>query len=568
MTTKLIMVAVFFITFFNLTSWAGQTVDASILMLNYIRPLNFSGPAGFVIFDQVRILRNDMMMILENDDEVFNSEIFIRNKFLGFKGKYHSFGFIVDSESFLGEVNEASIDNALLNIDDGRLSFSADDMKLDVLKAALEFNNSRLFCLKDQLLSTEADNLLFGCLNHANFTPNLQAANAKVKIEIRGNEASQNMFLEGLLESFEINENSFIFKAQKSHLKLVDKEIGLDEFQFICPKSFIVPPFDSQKIVGECLDNARLYNDEKQSIGLRFKTKVEEDQLDFYSRLKLVSLDKHLLRVLSLDNEFKLGLMLGKGPTVAIDCNKYINLSGEVFPEFMKACANNLSLSKNVWALQDTEFDIRYFLKITTGTTTVDRLNLVLDSFQKVNHKAYPREEIEKGTLTAFNININCQNDNSLDDLELYKVFNNCFESGKIVVDHVIDSKEKELLKIYKSYDGVMSGFDQFARFDPSGFVKNQKPIAKNVSIALNNNGMNLTAKFYFMMGYKNIMLSGPIKFNAADSEIEIEIVKVKLPVPWLGRSIWFASKIFKKFLSSSTIRVVKNKIYIKVGRS
>src|SRR3989339_833577 len=168
MTTKLIMVAVFFITFFNLTSWAGQTVDASILMLNYIRPLNFSGPAGFVIFDQVRILRNDMMMILENDDEVFNSEIFIRNKFLGFKGKYHSFGFIVDSESFLGEVNEASIDNALLNIDDGRLSFSADHMKLDVLKAALEFNNSRLFCLKDQLLSTEADNLLFGCLNHAN----------------------------------------------------------------------------------------------------------------------------------------------------------------------------------------------------------------------------------------------------------------------------------------------------------------------------------------------------------------------------------------------------------------
>ena len=506
-------------------------------------------------------------MILENDDDVFDSEIFIRNKFLGFKGKYHSFGFIVDSESMLGEVNEASLSNALLNIDDQRLNFSADQMKLDILKAALEFNNSRLFCLKDQLLVVESDNLLFGCLNNANFAPNTQKTDALVKIEVRGDDASQNIFLEGLLESFEMTADSIVLKTQSSNIKLVDKEISTDEFQFICPKSYIVPPFDSQKIVTECFDNARMVNEEKQSVGLRFKLKVEEDELDFNSRLKSVSMDKLLLRVLSIDNEFKFDAMTGKSDAVAIDCNKYLNLSGEIFPEFMKACANNLHLAKNVWAFQDTEFDMRYFFNLKQAVTSADKINIMFTSFQKVNSINYPNAEIEKGTLTAFGIHADCRNDNSLDQLALPKFFNNCFKSGKITVDSVVDSKQKDLVKIYKSYDGVMENFDQFASFDPVSLVKDQRAIAKNVLITFNNNVVTLTSKFYFMMGYKNIMLSGPIKFDEATSEIEMEIKKVKLPVPFVGRSTWFASKMLKKFLSSGTIRVVKKKIYIKIGR-
>ncbi|OFZ21527.1 MAG: hypothetical protein A2202_08870 [Bdellovibrionales bacterium RIFOXYA1_FULL_36_14] len=546
---------------------ANQTIDASILKLDYLRPSNFSGPAGSVIFDEVKILRNDMMMILENDDDVFDSEIFIRNKFLGFKGKYHSFGFIVDSESMLGEVNEANLSNALLNIDDQRLNFSADQMKLDILKAALEFNNSRLFCLKDQLLVVESDNLLFGCLNNANFAPNTQKTDALVKIEVRGDDASQNIFLEGLLESFEMTADSIVLKTQSSNIKLVDKEISTDEFQFICPKSYIVPPFDSQKIVTECFDNARMVNEEKQSVGLRFKLKVEEDELDFNSRLKSVSMDKLLLRVLSIDNEFKFDAMTGKSDAVTLDCNKYLNLSGEIFPEFMKACANNLHLAKNVWAFQDTEFDMRYFFNLNQAVTSADKINITLTSFQKVNSKNYPNAEIEKGTLTAFGIHADCRNDNSLDQLALSKFFNNCFKSGKITVDSVVDSKQKDLVKIYKSYDGVMENFDQFASFDPVSLVKDQRAIAKNVLITFNNNVVTLTSKFYFMMGYKDIMLSGPIKFDEATSEIEMEIKKVKLPVPFVGRSTWFASKMLKKFLSSGTIRVVKKKIYIKIGR-
>ena len=555
------------IAIFIQDSHADQTIDASILKLDYVRPSNFSGPAGSVIFDEVKILRNDMMMVLENEDEVFDSEIFIRNKFLGFKGKYHSFGFIVDSESMLGEVNEASLNNALLNIDDQRLSFSADQMKLDILKAALEFNNSRLFCLKDQLLVDESDNLLFGCLNNANFTPNTQKSDASVKIEVRGVDASQNIFLEGVLESFEMTMDSIILKTQRSNIQLVDKEISTDEFQFICPKSYIVPPFDSQKIVTECFDNARMVNEEKQSVGLRFKLKVEEDELDFNSRLKSVSMDKLLLRVLSIDNEFKFDAMTGKSDAVTLDCNKYLNLSGEIFPEFMKACANNLHLVKNVWAFQDTEFDMRYFFNLNQAVTSADKINITLTSFQKVNSKNYPNAEIEKGTLTAFGIHADCRNDNSLDQLALSKFFNNCFKSGKITVDSVVDSKQKDLVKIYKAYDGVMGSFDQFERFDPASLVKGQKAAAKNVLITLNNGTVALTSKFYFMMGYKNIMLSGPIKFNEATSEIEMMIKKVKLPVPFVGRSTWFASKILKKFLSSGTIRVVKNKIYIKIGR-
>ena len=547
---------------------ANQTIDASILKLDYIRPLNFSGPAGSVIFDQVKILRNDMMMILENDDEVFDSEIFIRNKFLGFKGKYHSFGFVVDSESFLGEVNEASLSNALLNIDDQRLSFSADHMEIDVLKAALEFNYSRLFCLKDQSLVLQADDLLFGCLNNASFAPSLPGTKAQVTIEVRGDEESQNILLTGILDNLEVNADSITLKTQKTHLKLVDKEIITDEFQFFCPKSYIMLPFDSHKMVHECLDNARVFNDEKQSVGFRFKTKVEEDEFDFTTRLKSVSMDKLLLRVSSRDNEFKFDAMLGKSPAVSMDCNKFINLSGEIFPEFMKACANSLSLASNVWAVQDVEFDMRYFLKMDQVLTSTDEINLTLESFQKVNNKDYPLAEIEKGTLTAFGITAQCLSDNTLDALELSGVFDKCFKSGKITVDQVIDSKEKDLVKIYKSYDGVMRSFDQFDRFDPASLVKGQKAIAKNVLIILNNNTVTLTSKFYFMMGYKNIMLSGPIKFNKAESEIEVQIKKVKLPVPFLGRSTWFATKILKKFLSSGTIRVVKNKIYIKIGRS
>ena len=294
---------------------------------------------------------------------------------------------------------------------------------------------------------------------------------------------------------------------------------------------------------------------------------MEEEEFDFKSQLKSVSMDKLLLRVLSLDNEFKFDAMTGKSNAVAIDCNKYLNLSGEIFPEFMKVCANNMRLSKNIWALQDAEFDMRYFFNLNQAVTSADKINVILTSFQKVNSKNYPNAEIEKGTLTVFGIHADCMNDNSLDVLELPKVFNNCFKSGKITVDSVVDSKQKDLVKIYKAYDGVMGSFDQFERFDPASLVKGQKAAAKNVLITLNNGTVALTSKFYFMMGYKNIMLSGPIKFNEATSEIEMMIKKVKLPVPFVGRSTWFASKILKKFLSSGTIRVVKNKIYIKIGR-
>jgi hypothetical protein len=90
----------------------------------YDKPSNRQGKAGSLIFKRAKISSDGISMDIFNNNNIFNAQLFIRPNFLGFTTQVGSFGYAVDPNSALKEINFAELNNSTIAMDDYHLNFS------------------------------------------------------------------------------------------------------------------------------------------------------------------------------------------------------------------------------------------------------------------------------------------------------------------------------------------------------------------------------------------------------------------------------------------------------------
>ena len=628
-----------------------QTINASILKMTFSPPRDLIGNAGNMIFNKIRIIRSDMMIILENADDVFNSEIFLRKNFLGFKGKYHSFGFFIEDSSFLENIVESKVENATININDQRLSFTSEYFNFISPDTNLSLSNAGIFCLKDLNIDDEINSLIFGCLNAANFSRAVMDESATIEVSLKNNEQmSSNIYIYGILNNLEITESEINLQTGESKLIVDDMILEASNLDFKCPKNIITPPFDVRNIVNDCFAGTVLnsgemdliFKNSKDSIskfsgniidldlnvlGNQILLKIKNLNLNFpinktkasISDFKAVCFDKELDRIsieditkvcglnlviktnedenvipfeihsianetdINVDSELKLvhlkkdsllldlktsqieyGTMKILNQQALFSCKKLEEINEETFSDFFNICVNDFSINNIISIMEDTKTFTRVFIDINKIKTTPDRIFFNVKSFQKINKKDIENEKIKKGSISIFNMNFNCANNNRLEELNKDSFIKNCLSLGKITLDSMTSS-QKYNNEIYNQYNGAIRNEINHLNFDPFKKLKKIKPSMKNLSIVLINNSFSFKGKVYSLRVFRKVELNGKIIFNKRTQELEIKLTNVRLPVPYLGRKIWFATWVIKQFVSSELISVRNKKIYIKI---
>ena len=94
------------------------SVDLTIDNLKFQRPVKGVGKAGILVFKTANVNNNGIVLNLNNVNNFFDSQIFIRPTFLGFTTQFGNYGFTLEENSIFNAINLIELQNSKLILDD------------------------------------------------------------------------------------------------------------------------------------------------------------------------------------------------------------------------------------------------------------------------------------------------------------------------------------------------------------------------------------------------------------------------------------------------------------------
>ena len=240
------------------------SIDLSIDKLNFQKPEKGVGKAGTLIFKSANVNNSGIVLNINNVNNYFDSQIFVRPTFLGFTTQFGNFGFPLEATSIINKINKTELQNSKLIFDDNQLNLSGEYFSFFNIDTNVKLKNFRLYCqsienLEEQLDSDTPNDMTSKCLKfltlNGSFTPDNQAAT----LEYEGNDKDQKTFIQTQINSFDLRKNQI--NANLTSLKSVRNNsyfITANELNLNCDKDEDLKTVDFDKIKKTCLNRLKI----------------------------------------------------------------------------------------------------------------------------------------------------------------------------------------------------------------------------------------------------------------------------------------------------------------------
>lgn len=238
--------------------YAENKLSADLVIddLQFQKPPKGVGKAGTLIFKSANVNNNGIILNLNNVNNFFDSQIFLRPTFLGFTTQFGNYGFTLEENNMLANVQTMQLKNSNFILDDNQLNLAGEHLRFVNTDIDLMLKKFRLYCQT----STSTD-LVTGCLNYLTLNGTNTAENIYATLDYKGInlKTGDKTALQAKVTSVDIRKNNL--SMTMSALKSISNDsyiINADTVNLKCVKDPALATFDTDKLTKDCLNNLKI----------------------------------------------------------------------------------------------------------------------------------------------------------------------------------------------------------------------------------------------------------------------------------------------------------------------
>lgn len=267
-------VFILFFTIFSINAMADSkmAVDMNIDKLDFKKPAKGVGLAGNLIFKSTNITINGTVLSVNNVNNFFDSQIFVRPTFLGFSTQFGNYGFPLEADSAIGKVDSTVLINSKFILDDNQLNLSGETLNFLTHDTSIKLQNFRLYCQNiiepaplektiDATTDAPTNEMIKSCFNFLTLNGSTGSANPFAMLEYEGvdQKNGDKTFLSSTVSSFDFRKNQI--NANLVGSKIVSNDsyfINTSEVNLNCAKDEDLKEVDFEKIKKACLNRIKI----------------------------------------------------------------------------------------------------------------------------------------------------------------------------------------------------------------------------------------------------------------------------------------------------------------------
>lgn len=257
--------------FLSVTTFAETkiSVDLSIDKLQFQKPPKGVGRAGTMVFKTANVNNNGIVLNINNVNNYFDSQIFIRPTFLGFTTQFGNYGFALEQDSIFNSIVNTELTNSKLLFDDVQLNLSGEAMNFMNSDTSLKLQKFRVYCQSSApvepetpgAVTTPSTDMVKSCLSFMTLNGNYVPGNESAALEYEGLDAKtgDKTFVKTLVRSVDLRKTEI--NASLLATKTVSNDsyfINASNVELNCAKDEDLSAPDFDKIKSACLNRMKL----------------------------------------------------------------------------------------------------------------------------------------------------------------------------------------------------------------------------------------------------------------------------------------------------------------------
>jgi hypothetical protein len=242
-------------------------IDMNVEKVVYNKPKNKIGKAGSLVFKSAKIYNDGITMDINNLNNMFNSQLFIRPNFLGFTTQFGNFGYAIDGNSALKEINQSALDNSQISMDDYQMNFSGENFLIGTDKIKLRMQKYRIYCqgtpasnLVDETTEVKASgsfDIVKNCLNFSTINGAYNNTNQVADVDFESFESKAQMKFK--MKKVELRSKTLKIDFDKANIISNNSYfINTDSLQIECEKEKDMTDFDFDRIYNSCTNKMKV----------------------------------------------------------------------------------------------------------------------------------------------------------------------------------------------------------------------------------------------------------------------------------------------------------------------
>lgn len=253
---------------FGASAETKLAVDLSIDKLQFQKPPKGVGRAGVLIFKTANVNNNGIVLNINNVNNYFDSQIFVRPTFLGFTTQFGNYGFALDETSIVNSINFSELYNSKLVLDDNQLNLSGESFNFINPDTSVKLGKFRLYCqspasavpLNNDTEATTTD-MMKNCFSFLTLNGSYAPNNDLATLEYEGRDkiTGDKTFIQTSVRSFDLRKTQI--NANLVGTKSVSNDsyiISASEVNLSCAKDEDLKELDVDKIKKTCLNQFKL----------------------------------------------------------------------------------------------------------------------------------------------------------------------------------------------------------------------------------------------------------------------------------------------------------------------
>jgi len=239
-----------------------MSFDVGIDSLNFVRPVKGVGKAGTLIFKTANVFNNGIVLNVNNVNNYFDSQIFLRPTFLGFTTQFGNFGFGIEENNIINTVKQTDLTNAKFVMDENQLTLTGESMYFLNETSSMKLKLFRIYCQNNLLVKQFAPaqtDVLASCFSFMTLNGSYQQGNDLAQLEYEGINGEDKSFLRATVKSFDIRQSEIL--ANLPTVMTVSNDsyvINATDLVLNCAKDEDLAGLDFDKIKKPCMNKLRL----------------------------------------------------------------------------------------------------------------------------------------------------------------------------------------------------------------------------------------------------------------------------------------------------------------------
>lgn len=251
----------------NVSAESKLTVDLTIDKLQFQKPPKGVGRAGNLIFKNANVNNNGIVLNINNVNNYFDSQIFVRPTFLGFTTQFGNYGFALEQDSIFNAIVNTELINSKLIFDDVQLNLAGESLAFMNNDTSLKLQKFRLYCQSSGIpapqvtVDAPSSDMIKSCLNFLTLNGNYVPGNEAAAMEYEAVDAktSDKTFLQTHVRSVDLRKSEI--NASLLATKTVSNDsyvINASNVELNCAKDEDLTSPDFDKIKKTCLNRFKL----------------------------------------------------------------------------------------------------------------------------------------------------------------------------------------------------------------------------------------------------------------------------------------------------------------------